>query len=229
MTGDTLVWNPGLGSEWKRLAEVHPHSVPEKADAPPPLPTSTPKASSLFAWAIALVPIVGGFIQMVLAADRALPRQGAVLSVYFVVYTILCTLDSNHIKNSRASSELPIRWFWLVPVYLYKRARILKEPLTYFWAWIVALFIGVMMTQTDWLSKDVYWGTGLPACDNDTIKGKVSSIFAEVPLIAATGGRALRIEQIQELLGGGEGACLQGSHLFQSGASLSGFVQDYRT
>ncbi len=200
VTGDTPCLESGSRQrvEAARVRFIHKASRRRQTRSPP-LPKSTPKASSFFAWTIALVPIVGGFIQMVLAADGALPREGAVLCVYFVVYTILCTLDSNHIKNSRASSDLPIRWFWLVPVYLYKRARILRQPLTYLWAWVIALFIGALMTQTDWLSKEVYWGTGLPACDNDTIKGKVSSIFAEVrSSFRPLEGGALRIEQIPE-------------------------------
>lgn len=200
VSADTLVWNASFGPVWKKLGEVQPPAIPTDTAGPPPLPQAKPKAGNFFAWTIALFPIIGSAVELVATADvGANAHRGITGILYFLAYSVLCALDAGQIRKGGATEAAPIFWFWLVPVYLYKRARALKQSLALLWVWIAALLVGLVMTETDLATGEMYWGVGLPGCESSTARSQVSGMFADVPLVSITGGTAVRIENIREL------------------------------
>lgn len=197
VTGETLVWNASFGAVWKRLADVHPSST--NPDGPPPLPQARLRTNDFFAWTIALLPIIGSAVELVVMADAGTtPHYGITGLMYFLAYSLLCAADAGQIRKS-GSTEAPFFWFWLVPVYLYKRARLLRRSLTLLWVWIAAIAVGGVMTETDLVTGEMYWGLGMPACESSTARSQISSMFPDVPLVSLTGATAIRIEDIKEI------------------------------
>lgn len=124
---DTLVW-PGHG-EWisanqSELVELLALGTGE----PPPLPGQN--VNNTFVWLVVAVPIIGALIEQ--AAQRDL------MLLYIITNVALCSLDGWKLKA--AGHRAPVMaWVFLVPVYLWKRASLLRQSRAYFWGWITAL------------------------------------------------------------------------------------------
>lgn len=195
---DTLVWTPSFGPTWKPATQVE--AMTGAGAVPPPLPPRRPKVSSFWAWVIAVVPIIGAGIQLVVTADGADPKLLAVTPfLYFVAYTALSAFDSSLIRSRDASMGTPIVWAWLAPLYLYKRARLLGQSLATLWTWVAAVLIGIVLTETDLATKDMYWGAGLPSCESSTAKSQVKSLFDQVPIIVLSGSKAREVQNTTEV------------------------------
>jgi hypothetical protein len=99
----------------------------------PPQYTVTP-AGNLSVWILALSPMVGVFFELLGLVLIGMPWLifpdiiGLALSIYFAY------VDQKKLKAvGHDTSKLGPPW--LVPVYLFKRARMLKHKLTYFIVW----------------------------------------------------------------------------------------------
>ena len=121
-------------------------SVPE-ADSPPPLPPAY--VNDKVAWLIASVPLIGFFIERIVMENSGPPPVNVVILCYFIAYSILILSDVKQIaKSGRNPEKVNLGgWFWLVPVYLFKRAKTLGQPLNYFWAWVVTFCIAVFIAS----------------------------------------------------------------------------------
>ena len=195
---DTLVWTPSFGPTWKPADQVE--AVTRAGALPPPLPIRRSKVSSFWAWVIAFVPIIGAGIQLVATADGVDPKLLAVSPLlYFVAYIALSAFDSSLIRSRDASLGTPIVWAWLAPLYLYKRSRLLGHSLATLWTWIAAVLIGIVLTETDLATKDMYWGAGLPSCESSTVQSQARDLFDRVPIIILSGSKAREIQQIREV------------------------------
>jgi hypothetical protein len=103
-----------------------------EVDAPPEYTAA--QASNRIIWILALSPIVGIFLELMGFVTIGLPIPilpdvvVLALSVYFGY------VDQRKLKAlGHAPSEMGSPW--LVPIYLFKRARVLKHTLAYFTAW----------------------------------------------------------------------------------------------
>jgi hypothetical protein len=99
----------------------------------PPEYTASP-AGNLSVWIVALSPMVGVFFELLGLVLIGMPWLifpdiiGLALSIYFAY------VDQKKLKvMGHDTSKLGPPW--LVPVYLFKRARMLKHKLTYFIVW----------------------------------------------------------------------------------------------
>jgi hypothetical protein len=131
---DTMVWNAGLGQQWKSVRETEIG----KSNLPPPLPAS--QINNNFALVIALVPVIGIAIEVAVNAATGWSAPAGILwLVYTPVQFVLVMLDMDQIeKSGRRTSHGWLIWFLIMPVYLYKRAKAVGQPLTYLWLWLLS-------------------------------------------------------------------------------------------
>jgi hypothetical protein len=140
--GDTLVWESSLGPKWRRLDEIEGYKA--GVDEPPPLPAS--HVSNQTAWFLAFVPIIGAFAENSMVQSGAQLSYGAILLCYCIVNSGLSWFDLRKIKAAGLRGRTLEVWtILLVPVYLYKRANYLGQPLHYFWAWIACLVVSTLI------------------------------------------------------------------------------------
>jgi hypothetical protein len=82
------------------------------------------KVSNVLIWILAFIPAIGALFEF-----------GTLL--FLVLNILLCILDEKNLKKAGYNTE-SLGSVWLIPVYLYKRARYLKHSLAYFIVWCVA-------------------------------------------------------------------------------------------
>lgn len=130
-------------------AESVPVSVPEAAAAEP---SAAPQVSAedastnrLIAWLIACVPLIGSLIELLTGLGEA--RFSALAFLYCVLNSILCAIDESRLKKQGFDTS-SCAWFWgalLVPVYIYRRARLVGDDNSYFIGWFVMLGVSMFV------------------------------------------------------------------------------------
>ncbi len=127
---DSLIWKRGYG-EWQQLKDTEFVSfIPNHQ--PPPLTGN--KVGNIFVWLLALSPI----FSVMIVGTKVLYNSSWLY--WIILNTILVILDGFKLK--RAGYKSNILWGVIfVPVYLWKRATLTKQSKSYFWVWLIALFI----------------------------------------------------------------------------------------
>lgn len=126
----TLVWN-GAG-DWKPAEQTELRSSIEKSvsDGPPPLKSE--QVNNSLIWLVVAVPVLGALLEAVMGWE-------VVWWGYLAVNIVLLTWDEYRLK--KASHAAPATWWiFLIPVYLWHRAKKLGQKPWYVWAWI-AMFL----------------------------------------------------------------------------------------
>ena len=121
-----------------------PVSAPEAAAAEP---SAAPQVSAgdastnrLIAWLIACVPLMGSLITLFTGI-------GASAILYCVLNSIFCSIDESRLKKQGFDTS-SCAWFWgalLVPVYIYRRARLVGDDNSYFIGWFVMLGVSMFV------------------------------------------------------------------------------------
>lgn len=142
---DSLCWQPGM-QNWQPL-----NATPLArlfADEPPPLHPST--APSEIVWALAFAPVIGLLLEETVAHLTATPVQKAYAVAWdahinelwwitLVLNVALSLLDERRLKK-RGFNTKKMGQAWLVPVYLYRRAKTLGDKPVHFVVWMVGFF-----------------------------------------------------------------------------------------
>ena len=133
----TKVWN-GAG-DWKpaqenELSDLFSNTA-SGASAPPPL--TGEDIDNKYIWAIVAVPIIGVIIELIAGMELVL--------LYVAANIACCVLDVRKLKA--AGQKSPTNWMvFLVPLYLWKRADLLNHKKYYFWAWIAAFVLSILIS-----------------------------------------------------------------------------------
>lgn len=136
---DTLIWH-GSG-DWIAAKDTE---LSKFFTSPPPLPGSN--VSNRLPWLIVLVPIVGSIVEMLTGVDASTGIE--VILAYVAVNTLLCIWDESRLK--KAGHDAPsIWWIFLIPVYLWKRAKKLNQKRSYFWAWIFMCILSLFVPYSE--------------------------------------------------------------------------------
>lgn len=134
LNGQSLVWSPAM-AEWQPLASTSLASTLGGMSAPPPLTGGAVKNDLV--WVLAFAPIIGLFLEGFASGLTGI----AIDSLWFITLLLnvgLSTADEKRlVAAGHDTSQMGASW--LVPVYLYKRAEVLRQPQAYFWVWC-ALF-----------------------------------------------------------------------------------------
>lgn len=135
---DDLAWTEGL-AQWQPLRSI---CTPPARTGPPPLMGSA--VNNGLVWTVAFVPIIGVILQYFIAgAFNATPSDLWFISLALNI--ALCVVDDKILKNAGHNTENFGAMAWLVPVYLFKRARTLNQPLSYFVTWMVCFFVSLFL------------------------------------------------------------------------------------
>jgi hypothetical protein len=151
---DTQVWRKGM-PEWKPLRES---DLGELVAAEPPA-ISSKHVGNGYVWTLALLPIVLGVIEAVVsasnqdAAARALAlgvpyhaSGGLPFQVPVIINGLLGWLDDRKLQQAGYGSRLTrFTAVLLTPVYLFLRAKRLKQRPYYAIAWIISLVVGFLI------------------------------------------------------------------------------------
>lgn len=145
------VWRSGF-ADWMRLEDTQFLDYLHR-QSPPPL--SGESVSNTLVWVLAFAPFLGlaleGFVAMIVYGDEDWAMD-AVYSGQFFYITIalnllLSFMDEKRLKKAGHDTSKFKGWVWLVPVYLYQRAKQLKQNLAYFIVWVccfVVILLGLV-------------------------------------------------------------------------------------
>lgn len=137
----SLVWKEGFGS-WVNIAET---DLKKYLDTKSPPPLAGDKVNNTVAWVLAFAPIIGYLLQYFIAGvlwgDNFQQNVDSIWYVTLVLNVVLGIIDERKLDKAGHSTNKLRGWVWLVPVYLYQRAKLLKQSLSYFVVWLVCFFI----------------------------------------------------------------------------------------
>ena len=146
---DSLVWCAGM-PQWMKV-EGTSLATSLGLDGPPPL--SADKVDNTIIWVVAFVPIIGLFLEYVVAGAVYGGNEYLVeLNIHkfwwitLGLNIILCLWDEKKLKNNGHNTERFRGFaFILVPVYIYKRAHYLKHNMAYFFVWILSFLLSMFL------------------------------------------------------------------------------------
>lgn len=127
----TKVWKEGM-SEWRPADQTE---LSRFFAGPPPLTGDS--VNNTIVWVLAFAPIIGVNIEAFFAAFLH-ARPSALFLITIGLNVILSLLDERKLNASGHNTRaLGLGQAWLVPVYLYKRAKALNQSLAYFIVWLI--------------------------------------------------------------------------------------------
>ena len=142
----TLVWHPSL-TQWLPLSATPLANSIQHPLAPPPLPAAV--INNTIVWILAFAPIIGIFCEGFIAgavyhsehrAMRAV-SEGEFFYITLIINIVLSYWDEFTQKKAGVNTSKYGKMAWLVPVYLWKRAKTLGQTPAYFWCWVISFAI----------------------------------------------------------------------------------------
>jgi hypothetical protein len=134
---DSFVWTKGL-PEWSPIGSTMFAKL--FSDTPPPLTGQA--VDNTLVWWLAAAPLLGvflaGFLEGLTKKDIS-----NFWWVTLVLNVVLSTLDEKRLQKAGHDTKR-MGSAWLIPVYLYKRAEVLKQKNTYFIVWLVLFVLSLL-------------------------------------------------------------------------------------
>lgn len=150
----SAIWKQGF-LDWTPIENtdlrVHLDSL-----SPPPL--TGHHVNNTVVWVLAFAPFIGflleAFVAGMVYADNPYQAESAAFGGQFWYITLILNValsywDEKRLSKSGTDTGRFKGMVWLVPVYLYQRARALKHNLGYFGVWI-ACFVLVMLATVEY-------------------------------------------------------------------------------
>jgi hypothetical protein len=126
----SFVWKKGM-SDWAALDSTE--FLSQFSDSPPPLTGEA--ISNTLVWWLAFAPLVGVFIAGLLSGITH-KSIGDFWWTTLVLNISLSLLDEKKLKKAGHNTE-KMGSAWIVPLYLFNRAKVLKQNNAYFIVWVV--------------------------------------------------------------------------------------------
>lgn len=143
------VWQKGF-PDWL-LVENTNLRVHLDNDTPPPL--SGERVDNSIVWILAFAPVIGYFLEWMVAYSRSggvdlVAWIDMANSKYWFITLILniglSMYDERKLKKAGHDTARFKGFVWIVPVYLYKRAKYTKQSLAYLYVWIASFVLVVL-------------------------------------------------------------------------------------
>ena len=90
-------------------------------------------------------------------------------------------------------------FFWLVPLYLYRRASVLKQPKWYFVTWFVAVGVTLFLENPQLFNGTTYLGVGTPTCDATSTKNMMKQIFEGTAIAKSLSIKVIDFDSISQV------------------------------
>lgn len=149
----TSVWRQGF-PEWMVIENTELRVHLEKV-VPPPLTGNN--VNNTIVWILAFAPFIGLVLEYMVAfamnaEDEYLAEQAMQNAEFWYITLILnialSIFDEMSLKKGGTNTKAFKGWVWLVPVYLFQRAKTLKHNLAYFIVWIVCFVLSIASVQS---------------------------------------------------------------------------------
>ncbi|GAB2476915.1 hypothetical protein GCM10027082_30330 [Comamonas humi] len=138
----TPVWKQGF-PEWLPVenTDLRPH-----LDTAGPPPLSGAHINNTLVWILAFAPLIGGFLEWGLAelihkgnefAIKNAVNNGKYWFLTLGLNIALSLADEKLLTKAGHNTSKFKGWVWIVPVYLYQRAKATRQNLAYFIVWIL--------------------------------------------------------------------------------------------
>lgn len=146
LNASTLVWQQGM-TEWQPLSASPLSEILKQSAVPPPLPGHRIPGGAV--WTLAFAPLIGYVLEIWTAGLNGMSFEAAYLAVgagqYWFISLLLNIalgyLDERRLRKSGVNTAT-FGWLaWLVPFYLWRRAKALDQKPAYFWVWLVMLIL----------------------------------------------------------------------------------------
>ena len=144
LTHGASVWCKGM-PDWMRIENTDLR-VHLDDSAPPPL--TGEHVNNTLVWVLAFAPIIGFFLESIVAGivyrgnEHLMEMAMANNKFWYITIALnigLSFWDERRLQEGGLNTEKFKGWVWLVPVYLFQRAKALKHNLAYFTVWIVSI------------------------------------------------------------------------------------------
>lgn len=136
------VWKKGF-PEWMKIENTE---LRKHLDEVSPPPLTGDHVKNTIVWFLAFAPILGLMLEYFVAgmvySESHYTAEKAASSGEFWFITLALNLalsywDASSLKKAGANTDKFGAMAWLIPVYLFKRAKALKHSMAYFTVWIV--------------------------------------------------------------------------------------------
>lgn len=145
----STVWRKGF-PDWLKIENTE---LAEYLDESGPPPLSGQNISNTIIWVLAFAPIIGYFLEWTIAYavndgnDLAAMIAMANSKYWFVTLILnvaLSVYDEKQLEKAGHNTDKFKGWKWIVPVYLYQRAKATKQSLSYFIVWLVSFALVIL-------------------------------------------------------------------------------------
>ena len=142
----SAIWQKGM-AEWIKIEDSDLKTYLNDT-APPPLHGEL--VSNKVVWILAFAPIIGLMLEYFIAGavhsnnEHAATAAAENADFWYVTLMLnigLAYLDEKRLRKAGHNTDKFKGMTWLVPVYLYQRAKNLKQNLAYFIVWIVCFVL----------------------------------------------------------------------------------------
>jgi hypothetical protein len=146
LTASTLVWKPGM-PDWQPLSTTPLTAALAHCITPPALPGH--RIPGGVVWTLAFAPFIGYALELWTAGLSGMGFEEAYDAVSGGQYRFITLLlnislgylDERRMRKAGVDTAAFGKLVWLVPFYLWRRAKSLGQKSAYFWVWLVMLFL----------------------------------------------------------------------------------------
>ncbi|EMU1126053.1 TPA: DUF4339 domain-containing protein [Citrobacter koseri] len=148
LTAATLVWQQGM-PDWQPVSATPLASALLHSTTPPALPGNRIPGGVI--WTLAFAPFIGYALELWTAGLNGMSFDEAYEAVsggqyWFITLLLniaLGYLDERRLRKAGVDTTMFGKLAWLVPFYLWRRAKTLSQKPAYFWVWLVMLALTV--------------------------------------------------------------------------------------
>lgn len=145
----SLVWRMGF-PEWLKVEDTE---LRVHLQATSPIPITGKHVNNTVVWILAFAPLIGMLIESAVAyavnADDYAAEAAIAGNKYWFITLVLnialSYVDENRLEKAGYGTKAIKGMTWLVPVYLFKRAKALHQGLSYFIVWVVCFVVAMVL------------------------------------------------------------------------------------
>jgi len=143
---DSRIWQKGM-TDWVPVSQTQ---FAKSVEVPPPLTGEAVK--NTIVWWLAFAPLYGMWLELLVAGMVKTDSS----NLWFITLGInigLSYLDEIKLKKAGHNTDA-MGGAWLIPVYLFKRAKILKQNKAYFIIWCFMFAIMLIADVAIWIASE---------------------------------------------------------------------------